>query len=271
MSVSAILTAVAKSLATKFVSWGYNKITKTNITEYESELYDIIYKTIEDFEKANPIKETDKIPFYTSQLLLDEFLKFRFTSKMDLKLVEQEFIRDERIINPTEKELELFYQFFDTNIKNSKKLHDLNIECNYKEEVFNISAEVKSIQSTLLDIKEVIKNETPKDNSLSEYESKLLLRLFNYQSPCKIASAKGEFECLWVPGDICDMQWGWERTQAEVELSRKSRGDRDSRLHWILVVKQLVEKGYLIETESKLFELTEAGLKAAYKIKHGTI
>lgn len=89
MSMSAILAWVAKSLAAKLASWGYKKITKSNITEYESELYDIIYKTIEEFEKLNPIKETSKIPFYTSQLLLDEFLKFRFTSKMDLKIVEQ--------------------------------------------------------------------------------------------------------------------------------------------------------------------------------------
>ncbi len=271
MLISTILTSVAQSLATKLVSLGYNKITKTNITEYESELCDIIDKTVEEFEKENPIKETDKIPFYTSQLLLDEFLKFRFTVEMDLKLVEQEFIRDERIINPTEKELKLFFQIFDNNIKKSKKLHDLNIVCNYKEEVFNISAEIKNIQTALLDIKEIIKNETPQDQALSEYESKLLLRLFNYQSPCKIAAAKGEFECLWVPGDMCDMQWGWERTQTEIELSGKSRGDRDNRLHWILVVKQLVKKGYLIKTENNIFKLTDAGQEIAYKIKHRTI
>ena len=145
MSLTAIVGTVAKTLAGKLVSAGYGKITAKNVSEYESELYDIINATIKEFEKANPIAETEKIPFYSSQLLLESLLKFRLTREFNLKSVEEAFNSDDRIIRPSEKELQLFFEIFDNNIEKSKKIRDLNIGSNYKEEIFNIAEDLKRL------------------------------------------------------------------------------------------------------------------------------
>ncbi len=267
-SITAILGSAAKTAAGKLGSWGYTKVTESNVTEYESELYHIIYKTIEDFGKDYPIKETDKIPFYTSQVILDELLKFRFTQKLDKTIIEKEILKDTRIIPPIDNQLELFFGIFDSHIKESKILYDLNIKYNYKEEIFHVSSEINKLQNDIAEIIRLLKRESLTEEPLSDYEMKLLIRLHEFQSPCKIASAKGEYECLWVPGFAMDMQWGWERTPEEAELSGKPIGDRKNRLHWIFTVKQLVAKGLLKETENNHYELTDKGNMKGYKLKH---
>ena len=102
----------------------------------------------------------------------------------------------------------------------------------------------------------------------------LLLALYKYEGKCgTIAAPVGEYECLWVPSFLIPMQWGWERTPAEAEISGKPRGNRTERLRWLFVVEDLVERGFLEETSApqveetrarRVFELTKDGQRFAY-------
>ena len=103
----------------------------------------------------------------------------------------------------------------------------------------------------------------------------LLLALYKYEGKCAIAAPVGEYECLWVPSFLIPMQWGWERTPAEAEISGKPRGNRTERLRWLFVVEDLVERGFLEETSApqveetrarRVFELTKDGQRFAYTL-----
>jgi hypothetical protein len=105
------------------------------------------------------------------------------------------------------------------------------------------------------------------DVALDEDHEKLLLRLYEYEGKCAISAPTGEYECLWVPGFITSMQWGWERTPQEAAISGKPRGNRTERMHWLFVVKDLVERGFLQETSTpQVFELTTDGQRLAYTL-----
>ena len=103
---------------------------------------------------------------------------------------------------------------------------------------------------------------------LTADERELVAHIYRFQGRCRIGAAKGEYECLWCPGTMCDMQWGWERTVEEAQESGKTVGDRVERLRWIMVVRDLVKKGLLQELPKKngqrntLYELTEEGWRA---------
>lgn len=264
-----IVETAATVLLEKLFSWGIKEFSKSRYNEYQAELIKVIYRTIEKFEKQYPITETDKIPFYQAQVLLDEFLNFRYTKNFDLKLVEEALIEDGRIISPTPEQLNKFYELFDNELKASHNLYNINIEHNYKEEIFNISNLISELRNELQSLKTDMYEKVSLEPAQSEYEINLLLRLLNYQGKCKIAAAPLEYECLWVPGYICDMQWGWERTATYAEQSGKKRGTREERLRWIYTVTILVEKGYLKEIVNmkKYYELTDKGKNLALKLK----
>ncbi|MES1955988.1 hypothetical protein [Salinisphaera hydrothermalis] len=98
-------------------------------------------------------------------------------------------------------------------------------------------------------------------------DQKALLRcVYQHRGLCRIAAARGEYECLWAPGVVCDMQWGWERTPEECRRSGKAPGDRRDRLRWIYVVKDLTEAG-LFEAQAKgYYALTEQGWRVAHDL-----
>lgn len=102
--------------------------------------------------------------------------------------------------------------------------------------------------------------------ALSEDQKKLLRRLYQHKGLCRIAAPKGEYECLRVPGVVTDMQWGWERTPEECRLSGKEQGSRENRLHWIYVVKDLVEAGIFEAQDDGYYEFTEKGWRAAHNV-----
>ena len=103
------------------------------------------------------------------------------------------------------------------------------------------------------------------DATLSADEADVISELFKYKGLCKIGAAQGEHECLWMPGFLCDMQWGWERLPEYAKESGKTIGSREERLRWIFVVRDLVNRGLLQELpkdkprHSTYYELTEQG------------
>ena len=101
---------------------------------------------------------------------------------------------------------------------------------------------------------------------LTDDQKALLRCVYQHRGLCRIAAARGEYECLWAPGVVCDMQWGWERTPEECQQSGKAAGDRRERLRWIFVVKDLTEAG-LFEAQAKgYYALTEQGWRVAHDL-----
>lgn len=132
----------------------------------------------------------------------------------------------------------------------------------FKGEVIKLLLEIIKTQSA-----DIIATDAPQE--LTEDQHALLKRLYDYDDGfCRISTPKGEYKCLWVPGDVGGMQWGWERTPTEVELSGKSKGDKQERLKWLYVVKGLLELGLLqeIEKENGCFELSEEGQRIAHDL-----
>jgi hypothetical protein len=142
---------VAKSAASKLAEWGFEKIGKNENDLYTQELYELIQRVIVKYDEQFPVTETDRIPFYKSQTLLEEFLQFRFTKEFDKEKVRQKLEQDNRIIPPLPTDINRFYELFDEEIKQSAKLSQLNIEVNYKEEVFNISETLRSFRDEVLE------------------------------------------------------------------------------------------------------------------------
>ena len=147
----------------------------------------------------------------------------------------------------------------------------LDTVCVKQEDLFKVS-----IMSLVRDIQEQL-TKFPKEteatlDNLEDDHIKLIARISQYEGLCAIRRAPGEYECLWVPGQAMDMQWGWERTPAEVELSGKPRGSRIERMHWIGVVTTLVGFGVLEQTpdDNTAYKLTQLGWKFARQIKART-
>lgn len=159
MAIESIAIKAAVSIITKIGSWGVKKIFKSDFTPYEAELSKVIHESIDEYSKQYPITETDKIPFYTSEILVDEFFKFRFTAVLDEDKIITVLQSDNRILPPSKEQLMDFFKIFDDKISISGKLKELNIESNYKEEIFNLSNNLKQSTDQILSSINQLKSE----------------------------------------------------------------------------------------------------------------
>ncbi|MEZ5505264.1 MAG: hypothetical protein R3F38_04495 [Gammaproteobacteria bacterium] len=63
-----------------------------------------------------------------------------------------------------------------------------------------------------------------------------------------------------------EMQWGWERTPEEAQLSGKPSGSREDRLRWLFVVRDLTEAGIFESQPDGYYEFTEAGWRVVHDL-----
>ncbi|MBL7760873.1 MAG: hypothetical protein JNK08_09270 [Sediminibacterium sp.] len=154
-----VILGVAKFLGGQLVKWGYKKATKNENDEYTQELYEIIVATINVYEAAFPVQENSQIPFYKSEVLLKEFLQYRFHKELDKEKIKEAIAADKRILPPSPHELTSFYEYFNHQIQQSSTIKTLDISVNFKEEVFNISVYLKEFRNELNETLDVIKRE----------------------------------------------------------------------------------------------------------------
>ena len=142
-----MLGTFGSMIASSIVSYGVNKGLDSlfdNQPDFEKRLGGIIDQTIDDFKRENPIPEVDgKISFYTSQILIDELLKFRFFNNQGYQLNEGNISKaldgNTNIIRPTQQQLTAFLEIFEENIQSDEELKKLEIDGSYKSEIFTIS------------------------------------------------------------------------------------------------------------------------------------
>ncbi|MDP1844216.1 MAG: hypothetical protein Q8K64_12405 [Sediminibacterium sp.] len=193
------IMSVAKIAASKLTQWGFEKIVKNENNLYIQELYEVIVSVIKKYDKLFPITEIDRIPFYNSQTLLEEFLQFRFTKQFDKEKVRQKLEENKSIIPPSPNDINRFYELFDAEIKQSTKLSILNIDVNYKEEVFNISETLRSFRDEVLENMKQIRYDISTTNvsaQLMEEWNKQLDEIVNDLKCFKAKTANQRLESL---------------------------------------------------------------------------
>ncbi|WP_438335742.1 AVAST type 2 anti-phage system protein Avs2 [Edwardsiella tarda] len=159
--ISIAISGAMYYVATKFVDqfitqegYGYIRRLFFSKQKYVDRLYQLIQETATEFEGEYPI-ESDKVPFYHSQLLfnvLNEYILFKeFPDKNELL---NKFSDYPSVLPPTQNQLEYFYTILTFKINNCKVLKRLHVEETYKEKIFDISDELIQIKLILQSIDE---------------------------------------------------------------------------------------------------------------------
>lgn len=151
MEMIAIL--VAQSIA----KYGFHKFLDKVFDKKETfinHLSKIILQSIDDYQKKFPSEDKDeKFAFFKSQIILDEFLKFRLFEKkgyiINQSKIQSALEKNTNIIRPTPEQLDKFFEIFDQNIKGDTKLKSLEIEQFHKEKIFEIFDKAEEILSLL--------------------------------------------------------------------------------------------------------------------------
>lgn len=151
--MNAILLFAAQQIASYGIKKGLDKILE-NREDFSNRLYKIISKTIDDFQNKYPVPDQgENFAFYKSQILIEEFLKYRlFANKgyiIDVKRIQNALERNPNILKPSEQEIEIFFQTFDKFIKEDDKLRSYEIEAFHKEAIFEIYNKVEKILNVL--------------------------------------------------------------------------------------------------------------------------
>ncbi len=144
-----VASLVANSIATYAFNKGLDRIFSDR-KSFEDNLTKVIYETIEEFKKKYPIKdEGDRFPFYESQIIVDELLKFRFVAKggykIDEKKLKRELKKNPHIIPPTKEQLQKFIEIFNEKVADNKELKKLEVDENYKSQIFNNALKLTEI------------------------------------------------------------------------------------------------------------------------------
>ena len=153
-----VLQSLGIKLASDCIKWlttqGINYLEKPDYNSYESELYKIIISTAEAYKQSyNTVTNSDKIHFCDSQVIILELLKFRLSKAPNPEFLKYAIQSDSRVEIPKEQEINQFLEIFSENIRKSTKLTELNIENNYKEEIFNISKQLNAVVAAITDLK----------------------------------------------------------------------------------------------------------------------
>ena len=157
IAISGVAYYAAQKIVDQFISQeGYGWFSKMLFPKqrYVDRLYQLIEETATEFEVECPI-ESDRIPFYHSQLLFDVLNEYIiFTEFLDKAELLNNFSDYPSILPPTQNQLDIFYEIFFLKINNCKTLKNLHIEETYKEKIFYISDEIINIKLLLRSIDE---------------------------------------------------------------------------------------------------------------------
>lgn len=142
--IESILLSVAANAIYDLSKGGIEFLNRSK-SEYELELKQIIKKSIENFKNKFPNTDRTKTPFYDSQTLLVELLKFRFLEEFDAQAILDNVNNDSRLHPVSEDELLKFLEIFDSYLEKSESFRELAVDKNYKEEIFKISILIKNV------------------------------------------------------------------------------------------------------------------------------
>tara|TARA_R110002096_G_scaffold422429_2_gene628877 strand:- start:2697 stop:4643 length:1947 start_codon:yes stop_codon:yes gene_type:complete len=154
-----IATEVSKAIGLSLVVEKINSYFKNPLStvfkvneEFHEELRIVIENTVEECfnENLKEIKNSSgNFKFFASQNAVEALLRYRIFKDFDIKKMKMELLKNKNIIQPTDEEINTFLQKFDKHLSESKNLRLLELEMDYKEEVFKISDKVDTIQESI--------------------------------------------------------------------------------------------------------------------------
>ena len=139
-----MIESIGIFVATKIASYAISKrLDKlfTNRNTFERRLAKVIDRSIDEYHNTFPIPDEDgKFAFYKSQLFVEELLKLRFFGdtayKVDKSTIIKQISKNKNIILPTREQLSDFLEIFEKHRRADDELKNLEIEKNYKEQIF---------------------------------------------------------------------------------------------------------------------------------------
>ena len=147
---------VAKAIASHAVNKQIKRVDHLFSGPHDAEgrLATIIRQTIEAYHQAHPIPNRGKqFPFYESEIFVAELLKFRFFRRDGYAFSEATIAKalqeNPNIIVPATEELSRFLEMFEQQVQDDPQLKTLEIDENYKSEVFHISAKFDQLLERL--------------------------------------------------------------------------------------------------------------------------
>ncbi|MBB4804573.1 hypothetical protein HNP37_004670 [Flavobacterium nitrogenifigens] len=151
LSITVLVYVSAKFVDQFITDEGYGRLRKFlfPVKSYQTKLVAIIYATINEFESGKSIdKNSDKIPFYHSQILFAELNKYTLfkNSPADYNAVISLFETNPNIIIPSTIEIISFYEIFTEKVKNDNQLKKLFIEENFKAKIFSLGEAVSRVE-----------------------------------------------------------------------------------------------------------------------------
>ena len=142
VTIEPLVVKAASALGAEIIKRGKKAFT-SNKNDYEKELENVINATIEEFKKTHDVSTTGKIHFIISAEIITGLLKFRLYTDFDVNELINGIINDGRIQAPTQTEISDLLDIFSRKLLTSSTLEYLNIENNYKEEIFKIAPKIK--------------------------------------------------------------------------------------------------------------------------------
>jgi len=135
MILESIGAKIGASVASNIVKGTLKAINKSDEDKYEKELSKIIDKTIDEYKRSFSVGETNRIPFYESEIVIRQLMEFRLTNKLEKTAFEDTILNDSRIIPPSKEQLTSFLNLFDQNVNDSHLLREQFIDLRYKETI----------------------------------------------------------------------------------------------------------------------------------------
>lgn len=148
--IETVITYVALKFTDQFIKdEGYSRLKRFFFPteKYKHRLTEVIYNTIEEFEKTHPYDSSNGMfPFYHSQIFFEHLTMFVLFKKGNLDEIKGDFNKFPKLIQPTKQDLEEFYSLFSKNTNNDKVLKTTFIEENYKGQIFEITQTINEIK-----------------------------------------------------------------------------------------------------------------------------
>jgi tetratricopeptide (TPR) repeat protein len=148
MVIAAIVDFVVKNTETYLFKKGLDTLFSSS-KELNDELRKVIYDTLDEYETKFPqANQGAKFPFYHSQKIIDELLKFRIMHQDDYRIQDLYDAMDAElnVITPTKENIEDFYRIFLDKIDASKELKKLEIKKTFENEVFIVSQKLDDLK-----------------------------------------------------------------------------------------------------------------------------
>jgi predicted metal-dependent hydrolase len=153
------IISLAASLTAELIK---RNLFKGNKKKFIKKLTGIIDKSIVEYSENYSVNyKGSEIPFYGSQAIIDELLKFSFFEELNIDKINKALRKNSNIIQPSIEELNNFIRIFDKNIKDCEELKGIEkkekfIDKNF-ENYLKLDEILKILKKDRIEKKQVLK------------------------------------------------------------------------------------------------------------------